>query len=402
MAIKHRLIYKSALLNHQNLIDMKFNTSKLFLIVLTIVLFNACSSGKKALQNGNYDEAVFTAVSRLKSNPTKGKALETLRKGYDFALDRHLARIKDVKLTDDVFKWEKVVTEYQAINNLAYAIADCPTCLSVIPDAPKYIAETSDAKYFAAEARYKVATKLLAKKNRTDARDAYYNFEKAEQLYPDFKDAKTKMDDAYWAAVIRVRVEPVQVNSRLYKLSNDFFQDKINEYLKNYERKSFVKFYTPQEAMMAKVKFDQVLQLDFDDFIVGQTYVKERIEEMKRENVKIGETRDSARKIVYGTVKGKLTTFEKTITSSGLLNFQIVDLATNKIINHEKMPGTYIWIDTWGGYIGDERALTDNDKALLNRRESRPPAPQDLFLAFTKPIYDQLTQRVSSFYNRYN
>jgi regulator of RNase E activity RraB len=154
--------------------------------------------------------------------------------------------------------------------------------------------------------------------------------------------------------------------------------------------------------MMAKVKFDQVLQLNFDDFIVGQTYVKEKIEDIKRENVKIGETRDSARKAIYGTVTGKLTTFEKTITSTGLLDFQIIDLVTNKVINHEKMPGTDVWVDTWGTYRGDERALTDNDKALLNRKESRPPAPQDLFLAFTNPIYNQLTQKVNSFYNRYN
>lgn len=381
---------------------MKLNINKVFLVGLAILTCNACSSGKKALQNGDYDQAVYTAINRLKSKPNKSKAVETLKAGYDFALDRHLDKIKDIKLSDDVFKWERIVTEYQAINNLAYAIGDCPACLSIIPDAPKYVAEASDAKYFAAEARYKQGVKLLEKKNKPDARDAYYNFEKAEQYYPDFKDAKTKMDDAYWAAVIRVRVEPVQVNSRLYKLSNEYFQNKIDEYLKNYERKSFVKFYSPEEAMLVKLQFDQVLQLNFDDFVVGQTYIKERIEEIKRENVKIGETRDSARKIIYGTVSGKLTTFEKTISSSGLLDFRIIDLATNKVVNQDKMPGTYLWMDTWGAYRGDERALTENDKVLLNRRESRPPAPQELFLAFTKPIYDQLTQRVSRFYRRYN
>lgn len=381
---------------------MKPNILRLSSIALIVLMINACSSGKKSLQSGDYDRAVYTAINRLKSNPTKAKAIETLRKGYDFALNRHLSRISDFKLTDDAFKWERIITEYEAINSLAYAIGDCPVCLSVIPNAQKYIEEVGDAKYFAAEARYTAGTKLLEKKNRADARDAYYNFKKANQFYPDFKDAKEKMDDAYWAAVIRVRVEPVKVNSRLYKLSNEYFQDKINEYLKDYESRSFIRFYTPQEAMMAKVKFDQVLELYFDDFIVGQTYVKEKIQDIKRENVKIGETRDSARKAVYGTVTGKLTTFEKTITSTGLLDFQIIDLATNKVINHEKIPGTYVWADTWGTYRGDERALTDNDKALINRKESRPPAPQDLFLAFTKPIYSQLTQKVSNFYKRYN
>ncbi|RKD17089.1 hypothetical protein BCY91_02775 [Pelobium manganitolerans] len=367
-----------------------------------ILILQACSSGKKSLQSGNYDQAVYTAINRLKSNPTKSKALETLKKGYDFALKRHLNRIADAKLSDDVFKWEQVLAEYRSINNLANAIGDCPACLALIPNPEKYIEEQNDAKYFAALARYNEGLRLLELKNRADARDAYYHFETADQLVPGFKDAKLKMDDAYWAAVIRVRVEPVQVNSRLYKLSNEYFQNKIDEYLKNYEAKSFVRFYSPAEARMAKVKFDQVLQLSFDDFLVGQTYVKERIEDIKKDNVKIGETRDSVRKAIYGTVTGKLTTFEKTITSTGLLDFRVIDLASNKVIRQDKLPGTYVWTDTWGAYRGDERALTENDKILLSRRESRPPSPQDLFLAFTKPIYDQLVQRIHSFYRAYN
>ncbi len=381
---------------------MNSNISRTLLIGLIVLTLGACSSGKKSLQNGDYDKAVYTAINRLKSNPSKGKALETLRKGYDYALNKHLDNIRNIKLTDNPFKWENIVNEYARINSLAEEISNCPACLQIVPDAPKYIAEMSDAKYFAAEARYNKGVKFLAEKNRNSAKEAYYNFERAEQLYPDYKNAQSMMDSAYWAAVIRVRVETVEVNSRIYKLSNEYFQNKINEFLKNYERKSFVRFYSPEEAMVVRVKFDQVLKLNFDDFLVGQTYVKERIEDIKKENVKIGETRDSVKKAVYGTVTGKLTTFEKTITSTGLLDFRIVDLATNKVINQEKMPGTYIWTDYWGAYRGDERALTDDDKALLRRRESIMPAPQDLFIAFTNPIYNQLRDRITTFYNRYN
>jgi hypothetical protein len=94
-----------------------------------------------------------------------------------------------------------------------------------------------------------------------------------------------------------------------------------------------------------------------------------------------------------------LKTFEKTITSSGLLDFQIRDF-NGKVIAHEKMPGTYVWRDSWATYQGDERALT-NDKALLKRRELIPPLPQDLFLEFIKPIYSQLVTKVNNFYSRY-
>ncbi len=379
---------------------MNGNGFRVLLMGLITSILVSCSSGKKALQKGDYDKAVYIAINRLKSNPNKSKAKLTLSNGYKYALERHLSRINDIKLTDDIFKWEQVVNEYQNINYLANAITDCPVCMDAVPNPEKYIAETSDAKYFAAEARYNDGKKLLAKNNRTAAKGAYFDFEKAEQLYPDFKDAQSMMDSAYFAALIRVVVEPVLVNSRIYKLSNDYFQDKIYEFMKHYETKSFVKFYTPDEARVSKFKFDQVLSLNFDDFIVGQTYVKERIEDIKRDSIKTGVTRDSTKRPIYTTATGKLTTFEKTITSSGLLDFQIRDM-NGVIITHEKMPGTFVWRDSWGSYRGDERALTDSDKRLLNRRETYPPAPQDLFIEFTKPIFDQLTYKVRDFYSRY-
>jgi hypothetical protein len=370
------------------------------LIGLVTLVIASCSSGKKALQNGDYDKAVFTAINRLKNNPNKQKAVFTLAKGYDYALNRHLERINDIKLTNDIFKWERIVTEYQQINYLANAIRNCPACIDAVPDTEKYIAEVSDPKYFAAEARYNNGQKLLSQNNRLAAKQAYFDFEKAEQLYPDFKNAQSMIDSAYFAAVIRVVVEPVQVNSRFFKLSNEYFQNKIYEFMKNYETRSFVQFFTPNQALDSKLRFDHVITLSFDDFVVGQTYVKERIEDITRDSLKTDETRDSLKRPIYTTAKGKLTTFEKSITSTGLLDFQIKDM-NGVVITQEKMPGTFVWLDTWGGFRGDERALTEQDKALLNRRESYPPPPQDMFIEFTKPIYSQLISKVRNFYSRY-
>lgn len=380
---------------------MKSSGIKVLLIGLTTLILGSCSSGKKALENGDYDKAVYTAVERLKASPNNRKAFETLAAGYDYALGRHLTRINDVKLSNDIFKWEEVARNYQSINNLANAVDACPVCMEAVPQPKKFISELADAQYFAAEARYENAKKLLSLKTRVAAKEAYFDFERAEQYYPNYRDARTLQDSAYWAAVFKVVVEPVVVNSRLYQLSNEYFQDKITEFMLNYETRSFIRFYSPQEASQTKLIPDQVLTFSFDDFVVGQTYVKERIEDIKLDSVKIGETKSIPAKPIYGTVTGKLNTFEKTISSSGLLDFQIRDFRTNKIITREKMPGTFVWVDTWATYRGDERALTDEDKKLLRRRESLPPLPQDLFLEFTKPIYSQLVSKIKNFYSRY-
>ena len=159
-----------------------------------------------------------------------------------------------------------------------------------------------------------------------------------------------------------------------------------------------MKFYTIREAEQAKLEPHQVLSLGFDDFSVGQTYVKERVEELKRDSVKVGR-QDG--KDIYGTVKARYSLFEKTITSGGLLNLQVTDWKTKKTILHEKIPGTFVWRDEWASYKGDERALSEGQKRLARKKEIYPPAPQDLFIEFTKPIYSQLTSRIQRFYTYY-
>ena len=104
---------------------------------------------------------------------------------------------------------------------------------------------------------------------------------------------------------------------------------------------------------------------------------------------------------VYGTVKAKLTTSRKEIVSRGLLSMIAVDAKTNGVLSTKKFSGEYIWVSQWARFNGDERALNSQQLALCNQREQQPPQQQDLFLEFTKPIYNQLVPAIKSFYQNY-
>ena len=105
---------------------------------------------------------------------------------------------------------------------------------------------------------------------------------------------------------------------------------------------------------------------------------------------------------VYGSVKAEVHQFQKEISSGGLLDFKIIDGRTGTLISQRKFPGTFVWYDKWGFYNGDERALENEDKEFIKRkRESPNPPPQDLFIEFTKPIFDQVTAFVGEFYRNY-
>ncbi|WP_406824558.1 hypothetical protein [Pedobacter sp. KACC 23697] len=376
------------------------NSSRLrYFIYLSLIIIGGCTTGKNALQKGDYDLSVEKSVSRLQNSPKNSEAMQVLKMAYDLALKDHLRKIDEAKMSNDLFRWESVMYDYQKINQLADDINSCPACLVIIPNPSKYISELADSKYNAAAARYNSGLGYMRENNRKAAKKAYYEFEKVINLQPDYKDVKTKLDDAYWAAVTRVVVQPILINSNTYKLSGDYFQQQIDQYIAKYSRNKFVIFYGEAQATDQKIVPDQVLSLNFDDFIVGQTYVKERVEKLERDSVVIGETRN--KKPIYGTVKATLSIFEKNVSSSGLLDMSITDWKTRKLVHQQKFPGTYVWRDSWASYKGDDRALTKQQLAITKRREQLPPPPSALFLEFTKPIYNQLIDDISYYYNNY-
>lgn len=373
--------------------------SRLRYFIYLSLLIVGCTTGKNALQKGDYDASVMKAVNRLQNAPQNREAKEVLASAYKLSLTQHLRAIEEARLSPDRFKWETISQEYRQINALGEEISRSPVALSVIDRPAKYIVELNESNFNAAEVRFNSGMQMLREGTKIGARKAFYEFEKVRYYYPEYKDLKQKSDDAYWAAVLKVVVQPTRLNSKYYQFSNDYFQQKVNEWTSGYRNNKFVIFYDEAYAIKYNVIPDQILRLQFDDFVVGQTYVKERVEKLKRDSVKIGETR--ANGPIYGTVKASLSIFEKQVTSSGLLAMEVFDYQSKKILRQRKLAGSYVWADQWATFNGDERALTKEQIEITKRKELNPPAPSALFLEFTKPIYSQLVSEISNYYDRY-
>ena len=104
---------------------------------------------------------------------------------------------------------------------------------------------------------------------------------------------------------------------------------------------------------------------------------------------------------VYGTVKATLYHYTKTTTSRGIVSFRIIDAKTGALLSVQKMPGEFVWKSEWATFNGDERALSAEQLQLTRQKEQPAPKPQDLFIEFTRPIYDQITTKLKEFYRGY-
>ena len=373
------------------------------LIFLLIVVISACSSGKKAYERGDYYSAVTKAVNRLRQNPDHSKSMDILKDSYPLAVEYFLTQAQNEIASNSTFKWKNAIQSYNQLNQLYEQIRQCPGCLKVIPNPKNYYAEIGPLKEKAAEESYSAGITALMKGTRNDAKQAYYNFADAQTFVPGYKDVIAYLDKAKDEATLKVILEQIPVPAR-YNLSGGFFQDRVEEYLHtNYTDMSFIRFYTPREAQSVQLEQpDQILRIQFDDFSVGNTALKEKEETVSRDSVKVGEVKMEGKTVpVYNTVKAKLTVTRKEVLSNGMLSMVVVDARTNGILSHKKFTGEYLWVNSWARFNGDERALTDQQLQMCKQKEVQPPGAQELFLEFSKPIYNQLIPALRSFYQNF-
>jgi hypothetical protein len=368
-------------------------------LMMILLVLTACSTGRNAYQKGDYKKAVNEAVERLRRTPNNKKAQMTLKDGYADFLNYYQAKINDTKRSSDPNRWETAMNLYVDLNTLANEIQRCPAANRLV-HAQSFRAEYEEMRRNASEAQFQMGMNDLNAADRPHAKTAYFHFKRASELQTERRDAQEQMARAKEMAMVRVLVKPVGIHSQMYSISNDFFESQVMNFLKNANFGEFVEFYSERDGLKYA---DNVMEMNFDDFMVGQTYIKEDNFERKRDNVIVGTNIIKKDSIVnvYGTVSAKVKTFQKTITSSGLLDMKLKDGRTGAVEMHRKFTGTFVWEDRWGMFVGDERALMDSDKCFVNHTPSPNPAPQALFIEFTKPIYAQLTDCVTSYYRNF-
>jgi len=373
-------------------------------LLLTIFL-KACTSPQKLLEQGNYYDAVILSVEKIKKNPDNDKARETLKQAYPLAVESLLEKIEKQRTIQPEFFNTLSAYTYEDLNHMYEAIMKSPVAREIIRNPEKFYLQLSKVKTKAAEEQYLAGIKYLAYGDRENAKKAYYYFQDADSFVPNYKDVSRKTEEAYQMALLHVIADLKPVQSRMYRLSANTFYEELSKSLHKIEEGKFIRFYTPKEAKEYQLKNpDQILQVSFEDFVVGETHSSEYVENLQKDSVIVGQVSvgNGRKKNVYGTVKAKFSSYRMEVVSRGLVNLNIRknDYKKTILINND-FPGEYVWFNEWGRYNGDQRALTPEQLDVCNGRRIPPPPPQQMFTEFTKPIYSQLNNKLRNFYSKY-
>ncbi len=365
-----------------------------------ILIISSCSTGKKALEKGDYFSAITKSVERLKSDTDNKKAIKVLEDGYPLALQWSQEEIDMALSSNSAFKWEGAIMQMEQVNRMSDFIRSTPAARKIVANPKSYSSELNMAYEKAAEARYNVALNELEKNTREAARSAFDNFYKADQFVSGYKDVANKMSEAKEMATLKVIVEAAVVNTQRYKLSSQFFYDQVFKYLNNnYSKNGFVHFFSPDQAEKFKINQpDFIVQMEFFDFSVGN--LTRTVNEENLVKKVQAERKDSTRtkELVY---TAKLKTYTDEVVSAGRLNFRVIDFRTNDILRNNLIPGSFTWVNQYAIFAGDKEALNKQQLQLTQNQAMPLPPEQDLFIEFTKPIYDQLVNQIDQFFRRY-
>jgi hypothetical protein len=374
-----------------------------FLIFLLTAWMISCKSASKLYEKGNYDEAVQVAVKKIQKDPNDAKLKSLVRDAYRYAVNDHEARIRDYAGNSSDLKWEWMYNEYVDLQRLYQAIYKSPVVFELVHpvDYSSYLT-TYAAK--AGDAHYQRGLDLMSRNDKTSFKNAYYEFQAALRFKPADIDVQQMLDESYEGALTRVIVMPADDYDFSFSSYRGQFSNFDNDIVRDLQYNpgnGFVKFFSSWDAQRLNIIPDEVLEMHFTHMNIGRIQDNRSTREVSKEVV-VKETVYKPDSILkeYGRVKAKITTVKRTLLSEGNLNINIRD-NTGRWIWNDNIRGSHGWSSEFSTYTGDERALSEDDKRLVNRRQENAPREDEIMKCIKDNIYNDFVSRIRNYYSRY-
>jgi len=375
-----------------------------FLFFIAVITWLAsCKSASKLYQKGNYDEAVQVAVKKLQKDPNDPKLRSVVQDSYRYAVTDHENRIRNYSSMDNEMKWEWMYNEYSDLQNLYNVIFKAPSVFEQV--RPKnYSSDVNANAAKASDVHYNRGMQLMNNNDRQSFKDAYREFKSAISFKPGDANIQRKINEAYDAALTVVAIVPInnygfQYASYNYQLQN--FDNDLVRMLQHNTGNEFVKFYSTWETQRLNIVPDEIVELHFTQINIGRIQDNYSTKEVSRDVV-VKETVYKPDSVIkqYAKVKANITTTQRTMSSQGDLSVNIRD-KNGKWIWSDNVVGKSSWSTEFSSYTGDERALSDEDKQMVNKTQSTPPREEDIIKCIQESVYSDFVYRIRNYYSRY-
>lgn len=366
--------------------------------------FFSCKTASKLYEKGNYDEAVELAAKKLQKDPDDPKLLNILQNAYRYALNDHENRIHSYSESNNELKWEWIYGEYASMQKLYEAIFRSPEVFRIVnpSDYSSYLVTYREK---AGDVRYERGIAFMQQDDKQSYRNAYREFQAALRFEPGNRDAILRMNEAFDYAVTNVVVLPVQQQGGYvyssYNVGGNNFDDQLIRNLQYNGGSGFVKFYSAWDARSRQFRVDQELSMQFASIDIGR-YHDDRSTRKVSKEVVVKETVYKPDSIVkeYTKVFASITTTSRIMRSEAVLQVTVRNENGHRVWS-DSYGAAHNWSTRFATFTGDERALSDSDKQLINRRREFAPSENEIMKCMLDEISNNALYSIKNYFNRY-
>ncbi len=379
---------------------------KLYILLLagTSLFAFSCKTASKLYEKGKYDEAVELAAKKLQKDPGDPKLLDIIQSSYSYAVNDHESRIRSNSESSNELRWEWMYNEYASLQRMYEAIYRVPSVFRIINpiDYSSYLVTYSEK---AGDVRYERGISFMQYSDKANFRNAYREFQAAERFKPGNIAVLQKMNEAYEYAVTNVVVLPMEQQDgfRYSSYINSYrnFDEQILRNLQFNSGNEFLKFYADWDAASRNIRADMVVDMRLATLNIGR-YFDDRSKKQVSKEVVIKEIvyrPDSVVK-VYGKVYADITSTRRTIQSDAMLQVNVRD-ANGGWLWSDNIGSNYSWSTEFATYTGDARALSENDKQLVDRRQEQAPHEEEIIKCLMDEINNNALYRIKNYFSRF-
>lgn len=379
--------------------------TKHYLLLLPFFFIAACKSPSKAYNQGNYNDAIELSVRKLQKNPSDADAKRILQNAYAIAKNQNEEKIRNLSLLTSDNRWEQLYAQYNQMQRLYDKINTSPAAMQAVKPVnyASYLITYGDKS---ADVHVQKAVMLLDENDpdKSSYRNAYYELRTALQFKPNDDEILKKLQDARELATVNVLLVPVDLNGG-YRYSTSYafrnFQADLAHNIRNNNNSDFLNFMTAWDSHSTGVAPDEFAEMRLGSMEIGRPYDESSTRTVTKDVV-VKETvysKDSVTK-EYAKVQARITTTKRQLVSTAEL-FMDIRNPDHLIIWSDKVPAEHRWNTEFATYTGDERALSDSDKTLLNKPQQTPPNEDEIADQLLRQLSNNTAQRLRSYYSRY-
>ena len=373
----------------------------LTLALATGIFLISCNPSKNYLERKDEGKALQDAVKKINKNSGDDNASSAIPLLYKNVQQDELAKIKTYRSSRDMSRWDKILASYNHLQQAYNTIINSADAFKLITPT-SYSVEIAETKQQAAEDYYAAGQSYLDKGERDDAKKAFNAFKNTSKYVSNYKDAKTKMDEAYESAIVDVVINPVQDNSFFfnsgwgntgYNYSNEYFQQTLVRELSNNNNRYAARFYTDWEARRSNVKPDWVVDLRLRNMDIPQPFTNTYT---RNASARVETGRDTAGRAVYKTIYAVVHVTRMSFTARADMEVTIRDLMSGKTISYNSHRDDYRWQQETGNFSGDSRALSSQDWNIVNNNNYyNTPQKEDILNELYRKIYPQVKNSIT-------